>query len=77
MAPPENLPQEGDHRRVSPVVARMVAEHGLDVSRIPGTGIGGRVSKRDVLKYLESLRQGGTSATPHGDAPGTTRAAAR
>src|SRR5579871_3633335 len=37
----ESLPREGDHRRVSPVVARMVAEHGLDIARIPGTGIGG------------------------------------
>ncbi len=69
MSPPENLPHEGDHRRVSPVVARMLAEHGLDVSRIPGTGIGGRVSKRDVQKYLESLRQGGTSATLQTPAP--------
>jgi 2-oxoglutarate dehydrogenase E2 component (dihydrolipoamide succinyltransferase) len=38
----------------------MVAEHRLDVQRIPGTGIGGRVSKRDVQKYLDSLRHGGT-----------------
>ena len=60
--PSGNLQQEGDHRRVSPVVARMVAEHGLDVSRVQGTGIGGRVSKRDVTKYLESLRQGGATS---------------
>ena len=39
--------------RLSPVVARMVAEHGLDVARITGTGVGGRVSKQDVLRFLE------------------------
>ena len=38
---------------VSPVVARMVAEHGLDVSAIPGTGRGGRVTKKDVQQYIE------------------------
>ncbi len=47
----------GEHRRYSPVVLKMAAEHGVDLSRVPGTGIGGRVSKRDVLKYLESLGQ--------------------
>ncbi len=41
----------------------MVAEHGLDVARIPGTGIGGRVSKRDVQQYLDSLRHGGAATT--------------
>src|SRR5690349_18935606 len=39
----------GDGRTfVSPVVARMVSEHGLDIGSIPGTGRGGRVTKKDV-----------------------------
>jgi 2-oxoglutarate dehydrogenase E2 component (dihydrolipoamide succinyltransferase) len=37
---------------MSPVVARMVAEHGLDIAKIPGTGRGGRVTKKDVENYL-------------------------
>jgi pyruvate dehydrogenase E2 component (dihydrolipoyllysine-residue acetyltransferase) len=45
---------------VSPVVARMVAEHGLDIDRIPGTGRGGRVTKKDVQQFIES----GASAAP-------------
>jgi len=62
-SPPEvRLPHADDHRRYSPVVVRMAAEHGLEIDKIPGTGIGGRVSKRDVEKYLASLRQGGASA---------------
>ena len=36
-------------RRYSPVVARMAAEHDLDLERIEGTGRGGRVRKQDVL----------------------------
>ena len=38
---------------VTPVVARMAAEHNLDLSQIPGTGREGRVTKRDVEAYLE------------------------
>ena len=44
--------------RLSPVVARMAAEHGLDVSQIHGTGLGGRVTKKDVQTYLA---QGGAA----------------
>jgi pyruvate/2-oxoglutarate dehydrogenase complex dihydrolipoamide acyltransferase (E2) component len=49
------------HRRYSPVVLKMAAEEGIDLSHVPGTGMGGRVSKRDLARYLESMRQGGTS----------------
>src|SRR5688572_18952766 len=34
---------------VSPVVARIAGEHGLDPSTVPGTGAGGRVTKKDIL----------------------------
>ena len=39
---------------VSPVVARIAAEHGIDPSSIEGTGTGGRVTKKDILAYVES-----------------------
>lgn len=39
--------------RLSPVVARMAAEHQLDISQIQGTGLGGRVTKKDVMAHLE------------------------
>lgn len=38
---------------VSPVVARMAAEHQLDLAQVPGTGLGGRVTKKDVDAYLQ------------------------
>ncbi len=40
--------------RYSPVVMRMAAEHGIDLSALRGTGLGGRVTKKDVEAYLES-----------------------
>ena len=39
---------------VSPVVARIAAEHGIDPSQVPGTGTGGRVTKKDILAFIES-----------------------
>jgi pyruvate dehydrogenase E2 component (dihydrolipoamide acetyltransferase) len=39
---------------VSPVVARIAAEHGVDTAQVPGTGRGGRVTKKDILGFIES-----------------------
>jgi 2-oxoisovalerate dehydrogenase E2 component (dihydrolipoyl transacylase) len=40
-------------RRSSPVVRRLAEEHGVDISEISGTGIGGRVTKKDIESYIE------------------------
>ena len=47
--------------RLSPAVRRLVQEHDLDLKRITGSGMGGRITREDVLKYLES---GPTTAAP-------------
>jgi len=46
----------GDNGRtfLSPVVARIASEHGVDVSQVQGTGTGGRVTKKDILAFVES-----------------------
>ena len=41
-----------DKVRSSPLVRRIAREHDVDLSRVPGTGLGGRVSKKDILAYL-------------------------
>jgi 2-oxoisovalerate dehydrogenase E2 component (dihydrolipoyl transacylase) len=38
---------------VTPVVARIAAEHGVDLGRITGSGRGGRVTKKDILAYIQ------------------------
>ncbi len=56
----------GSSTRISPVVARIAAEHNIDVSLIHGTGEGGRVTKKDILAYVEqqgSLRPAEKVAT--------------
>ena len=51
---------------VSPVVARIAAEHGIDPTAVPGTGTGGRVTKKDILTFIES---GAAAAPPPAEAP--------
>ena len=55
-----------DLEGLSPAVRRLAAEHGLDVARIPGSGRSGRVTKGDVLAYLEARKAGApaVAATP-------------
>src|SRR5262249_18514192 len=60
-APPEPAPATAGngaatserHTFVSPVVARIAAEHGIDPSTVPGTGRDGRVTKKDILAVVE------------------------
>jgi pyruvate/2-oxoglutarate dehydrogenase complex dihydrolipoamide acyltransferase (E2) component len=52
---PSPAPRNGNgHRRYSPVVQRIAAEHGIDLEQVSGTGRGGRVRKQDVLAVVES-----------------------
>jgi pyruvate dehydrogenase E2 component (dihydrolipoamide acetyltransferase) len=46
---------------VSPVVARIASEHGVDPSQVPGSGRGGRVTKKDILNFIE---EGAPAAAP-------------
>ena len=48
----------------SPAVRRVVDEHGLDPSKITGTGPGGRVTKADAEKAAEAKETGGAAARP-------------
>jgi pyruvate dehydrogenase E2 component (dihydrolipoyllysine-residue acetyltransferase) len=48
---------------VSPVVARIAAEHNVDVASVEGTGRGGRVTKKDILGYIESGQAGQAPAS--------------
>jgi 2-oxoglutarate dehydrogenase complex dihydrolipoamide succinyltransferase (E2) component len=41
----------------SPVVRRIASEHGIDLNQVTGTGVGGRIRKRDVLAHLEEQAQ--------------------
>ncbi len=54
--------EERLRRRSTPLVRKMVADHNLDLREIPGTGLAGRVTKNDVLGYIEGGTAGQQSA---------------
>jgi len=51
-------PPSTDGQRISPAVRKLAKEHDLDLSLISGSGMGGRVTREDVLGHLEALRLG-------------------
>jgi 2-oxoglutarate dehydrogenase E2 component (dihydrolipoamide succinyltransferase) len=66
----------------SPLVRNIAKEHGIDITRIPGTGISGRVTKNDIMSFIDSgaaLRPqdllvsspGSTPTTPSAEAAAT------
>jgi len=59
----------GNGKFVSPVVARIASEHGVDPGQVPGTGAGGRVTKKDILAFIESGAQPAPAAPVETPAP--------
>jgi 2-oxoglutarate dehydrogenase E2 component (dihydrolipoamide succinyltransferase) len=60
--------EEAIRQRSSPLVRRIAKEHNIDISQIQGTGMAGRVTKDDILGFLE----GGANSGPTPLTPGTT-----
>ncbi|MNO26798.1 Dihydrolipoyllysine-residue acetyltransferase component of pyruvate dehydrogenase complex [compost metagenome] len=52
--------------RYSPAVQTLAAEHGIDLTTVPGTGLGGRITRKDVLTFLDN---GGMAAASASAAP--------
>jgi 2-oxoglutarate dehydrogenase E2 component (dihydrolipoamide succinyltransferase) len=63
---------DGRGPRSSPLVRRIAKEHGVDIGHINGTGAGGRVTKQDILAYIE---KGPASAAPAAPPPASARQA--
>ena len=63
-AAPMGSPEAAAKMILSPAVRRLVSEKGVDVTRIAGTGPGGRVTKGDVLLYLEQAVVGKSEQLP-------------
>jgi pyruvate dehydrogenase E2 component (dihydrolipoyllysine-residue acetyltransferase) len=61
--------EELQRQRSTPLVRRMARENGIDIATLPGTGISGRVTKNDLLAYMEA---GGPAVAPTTPAPAAT-----
>jgi pyruvate dehydrogenase E2 component (dihydrolipoamide acetyltransferase) len=70
---PAQSADSNGNRFVSPVVARIASEHNVDPAKVSGTGRGGRVTKQDIMKYIES---GAAAAPQHAAPPAPARAEA-
>ncbi len=52
-----NLTYDGVNENLSPGIRRLIAEHDLDVSKIKGTGVGGRITREDVERFIAQTVQ--------------------
>jgi pyruvate dehydrogenase E2 component (dihydrolipoamide acetyltransferase) len=62
--PAQAVAQGNGKAFVSPVVARIAAEHGIDPTQVPGTGTGGRVTKKDIVAFVEGGAQAQQAPAP-------------
>ena len=60
--------------RLSPAVRRLAQEHSIDVTQIPGTGLGGRITRDDVLTFIASAPTQTATASPAPRLQGETSA---
>ena len=64
-APPSPPPSPSATPGYSPAVLKLATEHGVDLAQVPGSGANGRVTRKDVLRYLEHPPAAGAApATP-------------
>jgi pyruvate dehydrogenase E2 component (dihydrolipoamide acetyltransferase) len=53
---------EDEEARSSPLVRKIAREHGVNLSQVPGTGLGGRITKQDITAFIESQARVGRDA---------------
>ena len=69
VAPVEPAEHSNDNRLLSPVVRRLVAEHGINPDLVTGTGPGGRITRDDVLDFIDKGQVGTVPAVAVTPAP--------
>jgi pyruvate dehydrogenase E2 component (dihydrolipoamide acetyltransferase) len=64
------VPEEDEEARSSPLVRKIAREHGISLSQVSGTGLGGRITKQDIQSFIDNQ-----SSTPAASAPPTSASA--
>src|SRR5438876_3622899 len=53
--------EEDEHARSSPLVRKIAREHNVDLSEVSGSGLGGRITKQDILAFIDNQEAGAPS----------------
>jgi len=61
-APTAHEEEEEEEARSSPLVRKIAREHGVSLSQVTGTGLGGRITKQDIMQFIETGSNVGTDA---------------
>ncbi|MEU0387623.1 2-oxoglutarate dehydrogenase, E2 component, dihydrolipoamide succinyltransferase [Streptomyces chartreusis] len=64
-----------DGAYVTPLVRKLAAEHGVDLSTVKGTGVGGRIRKQDVMAAAEAAKAAAAAPAPAAAAPSAAKKA--
>src|SRR5580698_827588 len=73
-AAPMQEDEEDEHARSSPLVRKIARENNVNLSQVSGTGLGGRITKQDIMAFLD--RPEAASPAPAASAPATARPSA-
>ena len=61
--------EEEEEARSSPLVRKIAREHGVRLSRVSGTGLGGRITKQDIMSFIEGQSSAPAAPVPSASAP--------
>ena len=61
---PQASHDEDEHARSSPLVRKIAREHNINLAQVPGTGLGGRITKQDITAFLEGAPAPAAPAAP-------------
>jgi pyruvate dehydrogenase E2 component (dihydrolipoyllysine-residue acetyltransferase) len=59
---PQPVREEEEHARSSPLVRKIAREHNVNLAQVSGTGLGGRITKQDILDFIEQSQHPAAAA---------------
>jgi pyruvate dehydrogenase E2 component (dihydrolipoamide acetyltransferase) len=75
-APAATASDEDEHARSSPLVRKIAREHNVNLAQVSGSGLGGRITKQDILDFIDKGQSAPSAAAPAPSAPAPSKPAA-
>ena len=70
-AAPAQLSDEDEHARSSPLVRKIARENNVNLAQVSGTGLGGRITKQDILDFIDKSQRPAAASAPAQSKPAT------